>query len=68
MPRTQGIELFVRDGIDESEPFPRQTHSLRNHTSERFEITVFKTIVISRSTVGLALSGHRPLDNISVNK
>jgi len=67
-PRTQGIELFVRDGVDESEPFPRQTHSLQNDISERFEITVFKTFVISRSTVGVALRGHPLLDNTSVNK
>jgi hypothetical protein len=46
MPRTQGIELFVRDGIDESEPFPRQTHNLRSDT---FEITVFETCVITKT-------------------
>ncbi|HEX6719230.1 MAG TPA: CHAT domain-containing protein [Pyrinomonadaceae bacterium] len=27
MPRTQGIELFVRDGIDEKDSFPGQTHN-----------------------------------------
>jgi hypothetical protein len=68
MPRTQGIELFVRDGIDESAPFPRPAQGLRNEISQRFEITVFKTFVISRSTVRLARGGHLPLDNISINK
>jgi len=36
MPRTQGIELFVRDGITEKDAFPQQTHNpvrLRNETS-----------------------------------
>jgi len=63
MPRTQGIELFVRNGIGQKDPFPRQIHnprSLRNNTSklsskglvrktaeERFEIAVFETSVIT---------------------
>src|SRR5215213_3306807 len=36
MPRTQGIELFVRNGISQKNPFPQQTHNpvrLRNDTS-----------------------------------
>ena len=28
MPRTQGIELFVRDGVDEKDGFPSQIHRL----------------------------------------
>jgi hypothetical protein len=63
MPRTQGIELFVRDGISEQDPFPLEIHDLTKlspidllwkTTEERFEITVFKTSVITRSTVGVA--------------
>lgn len=63
MPRTQGIELFVRDGISEQDPFPLEIHDrtklspidlLWKTTEERFEITVFKTSVITRSTVGVA--------------
>ena len=37
MPRTQGIELFVRKGISDKDAFPQQTHhqvSLRNNTSK----------------------------------
>ena len=61
MPRTQGIELFVRDGIGETDPFPQQIHNdlftdesvlVWKTTEVRFEITVFKTSVITRSTVG----------------
>jgi hypothetical protein len=63
MPRTQGIELFVRDGIREQDPFPLEIHDLTKlspidllwkTTEERFEITVFKTSVITRSSVGMA--------------
>jgi hypothetical protein len=63
MPRTQGIELFVRDGITEQDPFPLEIHDLTKlspidllwkTTEERFEITVFKTSVITRSSVGTA--------------
>jgi CHAT domain-containing protein len=83
IPRTQGIELFVRDGIKEKDPFPQQALnavSLRSATAklsskdlctseprvvwktteERFEITVFKTSVIRRSTVGAAVLRGRP--------
>ena len=63
VPRTQGIELFVRDGISEQDPFPLEIHDLTKlspidllwkTTEERFEITVFKTSVITRSSVGMA--------------
>jgi hypothetical protein len=70
MPRTQGIELFVRDGIKEKDPFPKNSISTSKLsptnllTNERFEITVFKTLVISRTTVGAALRG-RP-DKVSL--
>jgi hypothetical protein len=55
VPRTQGIELFVRDGINESDRFPQGAQnssklSLYRTTEERFEITVFKTSVITRAT------------------
>ena len=48
MPRTQGIELFVRDGINESEPFPRRAELDKNFLVERTErcechITIFET-------------------------
>lgn len=88
-PRTQGIELFVREGISETDPFPQHVHSpisLRNDngklssidlftsesslvwktTEERFEITVFKTSVITRSTIGAALCGRST--KVLVNK
>ena len=68
MPRTQGIELFVRDGISETDPFPQNSISLTSKlssidlftgesgllcktTETRFEITVFKTSVITRSLI-----------------
>jgi CHAT domain len=56
MPRTQGIELFVRDGIDEKDPFPaRNIHAniltlpLPNSTWRaqvriEYHITLIKTI------------------------
>ena len=65
MPRTQGIELFVRDGISEKDPFPQQAHKLSSigHlagesslvwkvTEERSEcqITVFEASVIRKSS------------------
>ncbi|HKG59710.1 MAG TPA: CHAT domain-containing protein [Pyrinomonadaceae bacterium] len=65
MPRTQGIELFVREGIKEKDPFPRNSNntsklspvdlltnksSLVWKTEERFEIEVFKASVITRSS------------------
>ena len=62
MPRTQGIELFVRDGISENDPFPQQIQNsistaklssidlICTTTEERLEITVFKTSVISRTS------------------
>jgi hypothetical protein len=49
MPRTQGIELFVREGIDESEPFPRQIQNPLNLRNSTFEITVMETCVISKT-------------------
>jgi hypothetical protein len=67
MPRTQGIELFVRDGISEKDPFPLETDEPIKLSpidlswkiaEERFEITVFKTSVTTRSTVGVALGRH----------
>jgi hypothetical protein len=74
MPRTQGIELFVREGI-EHDQFPQHVNSptglssklspidlftgesnlVWKTTEERFEITVFKSSVITRSTVGAVL-------------
>jgi hypothetical protein len=57
MPRTQGIELFVRDGINEKDPFPNSINiskispiDLLWKTEERFEITVFKTFVVNSSS------------------
>jgi len=65
MPRTQGIELFVRDGLKEKDPFPKNSIStpklsptdlLTNESSlvwkteERFEIEVFKTSVVAGSS------------------
>jgi hypothetical protein len=66
MPRTQGIELFVRDGIDEKDSFPQDvTNTFKlsstdlftsesslvwKTTEEHVEITVFKTSAITRSS------------------
>jgi len=63
VPRTQGIELFVRDGIRKKDSFPPKIQnssklSVYRTTEERFEITV-----ITRSTVGVALRGHPPFSN-----
>jgi|SRR5215217_4413968 len=86
MPRTQGIELFVREGI-ENDPFPQHVQSptglssklssidlfasesrqVWKTTEERFEITVFKTSVITRSTVRAAVRG-RSTKVLPVNK
>ena len=41
MPRTQGIELFVRDGLSEKDPFPQQTYNLPNDTSKLSSISLF---------------------------
>jgi hypothetical protein len=51
MPRTRGIELFVREGISEKDPFPHQPSTLPRSRDERSEtqLTVFETSVISRS-------------------
>ncbi len=73
MPRTQGIELFVREGIGETDLFPQPVHNPNStcklsstdllwKTEERFEITVLKTSVITRSTVGVALRGRPSFD------
>lgn len=60
MPRTQGIELFVREGISERDPFPQDpiitsklspTDLLWTTTEERFELTVLKTFVSTRSSL-----------------
>jgi hypothetical protein len=69
MPRTQGIELFVREGISEDDPFTRLAESDGRSSFERSEgrsechITIFETSSItwtstrilsrSRSKVGL---------------
>jgi hypothetical protein len=62
MPRTQGIELFVREGLSEKDPFPQpdddpiNTSKLSSKdllwktTEERFEIAVFETSVITISS------------------
>jgi hypothetical protein len=44
MPRTQGIELFVRDGMSETDQFPQQIHnaiSLRSDTSKLSSTDLF---------------------------
>lgn len=44
MPRTQGIELFVRDGLNEKDPFPQQCispHSFQDDTSKLSSISLF---------------------------
>jgi len=60
MPRTQGIELFVREGLSEKDPFPvhdpintsklSSTDLLWKTTEERIEITLFETSVITTSS------------------
>jgi hypothetical protein len=53
MPRTQGLELFVREGVDEEDRFPRLAESdgefLCERTEERSEyhITVFESSSIT---------------------
>jgi len=54
MPRTQGIELFVRDGINKDDPFPRRAELDGNFLVERTErhechITIFETSRTVRS-------------------
>ena len=44
MPRTQGIELFVRDGLSENDPFPQPAPALdefQNDTSKLSSISLF---------------------------
>lgn len=74
MPRTHGIELFVRDGINGKDVFPQQVRNSLSKsnlvwetTEERIEITVFKTSVITRSTVAVAVRG-RPSEILPINK
>jgi len=50
-PRSRGIELFVRDGISEADPFPsvdsstdRYFHAFRTEASYSFQITVTNAI------------------------
>lgn len=43
MPRTQGIELFVREGINENDPFPQSTETGTG------QITIFETSSITWS-------------------
>lgn len=50
VPRSQGIELFVRDGINDGGSFPQQTQNALSLRNDTFEITVFETCIISRST------------------
>jgi hypothetical protein len=91
MPRTQGIELFMREGIGDTDQFPQQIHNsistsklsstdlftgesslVWKTTEERYEITVFKTSVNTRSTVGVTRHGRRRsvkrVVDLSVNK
>ncbi len=54
MPRTQGIELFVREGINEADPFPRRAEIDGTFTVERTErrechINIFATTRTIRS-------------------
>jgi CHAT domain-containing protein len=39
MPRTQGIELFVRNGISEKDPFPEQTRNASNLRNDKLSST-----------------------------
>jgi hypothetical protein len=41
MPRTQGIELFVRDGLSEKDLFPQLNFSQSNETSKLSSISLF---------------------------
>lgn len=58
MPRTQGIELFVRDGLNQKDPFPLNDNKLEpsgcalSTIEERSEyrITVFETSTIIRTS------------------
>jgi hypothetical protein len=61
VPRTQGIELFVRDGI-KKDPFPGSV-SLRKDTPKLSLYRTTEITVITRSTVGVALRGHPPFSN-----
>ena len=54
MPRTQGFELFVREGIDEDDPFPHRAEIDGSFLVERTErrechITIFETSRTTRS-------------------
>lgn len=48
MPRTQGIELFVRDGINEDDPFPQSKEAGANHITifESFNMTWSNTRIM----------------------
>lgn len=39
MPRTQGIELFVRNGISQKNPFPQQVHTSNNVQSDTTKLS-----------------------------
>lgn len=57
MPRTQGIELFVRDGLDESDSFPSvpptEVTFARTAVTSLCRITMFEKLSITRSSNGL---------------
>ena len=56
MPRTQGIELFIRNGLNESDSFPRLPPREVTFTSTRdrslYRITMFEELSITRSGNG----------------
>jgi hypothetical protein len=57
MPRTQGIELFVRDGLNESDSFPRvrpaEMTFTRPGVGSRCRITMFEKFSVTRSSNGI---------------
>jgi hypothetical protein len=76
MPRTQGIELFVRDGIDEKDEFPlsdiyaNQTDPLRLSSQWRaqvrieYHITLIKTIEKLDSSLNVRARSARRRDSL----
>ena len=63
MPRARGIELFVRNGLDKSDHFPR-THDTGvrfnrpEHTSDR-RVTIFETLSITRLSKHIFMPARR---------
>ncbi|HKG47904.1 MAG TPA: CHAT domain-containing protein [Pyrinomonadaceae bacterium] len=59
MPRTQGIELFVREGISEKDPFPQQTQHPDSLRNDIFKLSSIHFFAVVETTVTGGKSSKR---------